>query len=410
MPFLAFLRDNAKFLFAGFLLALLSSFGQTFFISIFAAEIRAEFGLSHGDWGGIYGLATTASAAVMLWAGGLTDRFRVRRLGAWVLAGLALACLAMALNPFAGTLVGVIFLLRFFGQGMVSHVSGIAMARWFVASRGRALAIAALGYSVGEATLPILFVALKEAIHWRTLWFGSALLIVAAMPLLIWLLKLERTPQSMASESQSLGMGNRHWTRAQALRHPLFWSAFPMLLAPAAFNTAFFFHQVHLAEVKGWGHAAIVTLFPVYSLATIAAMLASGWAVDRFGTARLMPLYQLPLAAFYLLFAGVEGLGAAAATIVLMGMTSGAQSTVPVAFWAEFYGTRHIGAIKATAAAVMVLGSAIGPIVTGALIDRGHDFPAQMWAIAAYIAAASALVGAGIALTRKEPESSAKTR
>ncbi|THD84484.1 MFS transporter [Aliigemmobacter aestuarii] len=410
MPFLAFLRGNAKFLFAGFLLALLSSFGQTFFISIFAAEIRAEFGLSHGDWGGIYGLATTVSAAVMLWAGGLTDRFRVRRLGAWVLAGLALACLAMALNPFAGTLVGVIFLLRFFGQGMVSHVSGIAMARWFVASRGRALAIAALGYSVGEATLPILFVALKQAIHWRTLWFGSALLIVAAMPLLIWLLKLERTPQSMASESQSLGMGDRHWTRGQALRHPLFWSAFPMLLAPAAFNTAFFFHQVHLAEVKGWGHAALVTLFPVYSLATIAAMMASGWAVDRFGTARLMPIYQLPLAAFYLLFAGIDGLGAAATAIILMGMTSGAQSTVPVAFWAEFYGTRHIGAIKATAAAVMVLGSAIGPIVTGALIDRGHDFPAQMWAIAAYIAAASALVGAGIALTRKETESSAKTR
>jgi MFS family permease len=403
MPFFAFLRANAKFLFAGFLLALLSSFGQTFFISIFAGEIRQTFGLSHGDWGGLYGIATTASAAVMLWAGGLTDRFRVRALGAWVLSGLALACLAMAANPLAGGLVVVIFLLRFFGQGMVSHVSGIAMARWFTASRGRALAIAALGFSLGEAALPILFVALKQVLHWRALWAGSALVILICTPVLLWLLRQERTPQSMANEAQSLGMGGRHWTRGQALRHGLFWCAVPMLLAPAAFNTAFFFHQVHLAEVKGWGHAALVTLFPVYSAATVAAMLVSGWAVDRFGTARLMPLYQLPLAAFYLAFAGVTDLTWAAAVVILMGLTSGAQSTVPVAFWAEFYGTRHIGAIKATAASVMVLGSAIGPALTGAFIDRGMAFPAQMGAIAAYIVAASLLVGVGIALVRRTP-------
>ena len=410
MPFFAFLRANAKFLFAGFLLALLSSFGQTFFISIFAAEIRAEFGLSHGDWGAIYGIATTASAAVMLWAGGLTDRFRVRVLGLWVLAGLALACLVMAANPFAGLLVVSIFLLRFFGQGMVSHVSAIAMARWFVASRGRALAIAALGFSLGEATLPLIFVAAKEVLHWRALWGMAALAILLAMPVLLWLLTLERTPQNIGAGEQATGMGGRQWTRGQALRHPLFWAALPMLLAPPAFNTAFFFHQVHLAEVKGWGHAALVALFPVYSAATVAAMLASGWAVDRWGTARMMPLYQLPLALFFLLMGGVEGLAPAAAVMVLMGLTSGAAATVPVAFWAEFYGTAHIGAIKATAAAVMVLGSAIGPALTGALIDGGLDFPGQMAAIAAYIVAASALVGLGIAATSRASGSSTKTR
>ncbi|MCH9825026.1 MAG: MFS transporter, partial [Alphaproteobacteria bacterium] len=89
MDTLSFLRLNVRWLAAGALLMFMSSFGQTFFISIFAGEIRAEFGLSHGEWGGIYALGTLASAIVMVWSGGLTDRFRVRTLGPVVLVCLA---------------------------------------------------------------------------------------------------------------------------------------------------------------------------------------------------------------------------------------------------------------------------------------------------------------------------------
>ena len=408
MPFFPFLRANAPFLLAGFLLALLSSFGQTFFISLFGGEIRAEFGLSNGEWGATYGIATTVSAAVMLWAGGLTDRFRVRSLGTVVLIGLALACLAMAANPWPVALVGVIFALRLLGQGMTSHISGVAMARWFVANRGRALAIAALGFSLGEAVLPLGFVALKTVLNWRMLWLAAAIMVVLALPLLVALLRRERTPQSMAHEAQAVGMGGRHWSRGDVLRHRLFWFLVPALLAPAAFNTAFFFQQVHLAEVKGWAHMGLVALFPIYSVATVVAMLVSGWAVDRWGTARLMPLYQLPLAGFFLAFASVDSLAVAAPVMVLMGLTSGAASTVPVAFWAEFYGTRNIGAIKATAAAIMVLGSAIGPGLTGALIDAGIDFPHQMLGIAAYIVLACGLVAVGVRRARRDLAPSAQ--
>ena len=46
---------------------------------------------------------------------------------------------------------------------------------------------------------------------------------------------------------------------------------------------------------------------------------------------------------------------------VFLALTTGANSTLPNAFWAEFYGTAHMGSIKAMAAAIMVFGSAIGP-------------------------------------------------
>ncbi|MCP3970049.1 MAG: MFS transporter, partial [Rhodobacteraceae bacterium] len=129
MSILQFVRSNAPFLAAGVLLTFCSSFGQTYLISVFAGEIRAEFGLSHGDWGGIYATGTFASAVVMVWAGVLTDHFRVRLLGAVILVLLALACLAMALAPGAWALPFVIFALRFAGQGMTTHIAMVAMAR-----------------------------------------------------------------------------------------------------------------------------------------------------------------------------------------------------------------------------------------------------------------------------------------
>lgn len=393
---LSFLKENRNWLSAGAVLTLLSSFGQTYFISLFAAEIRMDFGLSHGGWGAIYSIGTTASAAVMIWAGSLTDVLRARSLGVLVLAGLALACLAMAWNPYVTLLPVVIFALRLMGQGMCSHIAIVSMARWFVATRGRALSVASLGFAAGEALLPLIFVALLGIVHWRLLWVAAACIALLGIPLLMSLLRTERTPQSMAEENQSFGMQALHWSRHATLRHPLFWFMVPALLGPSAFNTAFFFHQVYFAELKGWTHLSLVTLFPLYTGVAIAAMVISGIALDRFGTARLIPLYQLPMVIAFGIFAVATSLGHAAMGFVFLALTTGANSTLPNAFWAEFYGTRHIGSIKAMATAVMVLGSAIGPGVTGVLIDLNVDLPTQYFGVAAYFLLSSLCMWVGI--------------
>lgn len=395
----SFLLQNAPWLAAGALLAFLSSFGQTFFISVFAGEIRAEFGLSHGAWGGIYSLGTTLSAAVMVWAGGLTDRFRARVLGSGVLVLLALACLSMAFST-VWLLPLVIFALRLTGQGMTSHISAVAMARWFVAMRGRALSIAALGFSFGEALLPIVFVALLGMFDWRLLWLVAAMIAAAGIPLLLLLLRRERTPQSLATREQSTGMQARQWTRGEALRHRLFWFMVPALLGPPAFNTAFFFQQVHYAEVKGWAHLDLVALFPVYTAISVGAMIVSGWLLDKLGTARLMPFYQVPMVAAFVFFAYATSPASALFGFFFLALSTGANMTLPNAFWAEFYGTAHLGSIKAMAAAVMVLGSALGPGLTGVLIDAGVGIEAQYLGVAGYFVFASAMMAIGVTQAR----------
>lgn len=381
---------------SGALLTLLSSFGQTFFISIFAAEIQTEFSLSHGSWGGIYALGTTTSAVVMIWAGGLTDKFRVRTLGPAVLLLLAFACLLMAFNPYAWFLPIVIFALRLSGQGMTTHIALVAMARWFVAARGRALSISALGFSVGQAVLPIIFVMLLGVMDWRILWIFAAFISLAGVPLLIRLLRQERTPQSMANENPSFGMDARFWTRIDAIRHPLFWCMVPSILGPSAFNTAFFFHQVHFAGLKDISHVTLVAQFPLYTAVSVGAMLLSGWGLDKVGTPRLIPFFQVPMIAAFIVFGLAENLYGIVIGFVMLGVTAGASATLPSAFWAEFYGTKYIGSVKALAAAVMVLGSAIGPGITGLLIDYNVGLEIQFYWIAAYFALATLVLWLGV--------------
>jgi MFS family permease len=336
----------------------------------------------------------------MVWTGTLTDRYRVRALGRYTLIGLALACVAMAAVPSVFALGLVIFALRFTGQGMTTHIAVVAMARWFTATRGKALAIARLGYTTGEAFLPLIFVALLGVFSWRALWVFAGFVALIAIPVLLALLRKERVPSEMSGAGASSGLGGRHWTRGEVLRHRLFWCAVPLLIGPPAFGTALFFHQVHMVEVKGWELIDYVALFPLFSGVSFVFMLASGLAVDRFGTARLIPWILLPYVAGFLLLAQAESLAAAAAALTLLGVTTGCMGTVPAAFWAEFYGTRHIGAIKAMAAALMVFGTAVGPGLTGALIDLGFDFPSQMIAIGLYFVFAAAAIGFGVRSVR----------
>jgi len=396
MTFWTFMRSNVPWLSAGILLTFLSSFGQTFFISIFAGHIRKAFELSHGEWGGIYTLGTFASAVVMVWTGGLTDYFRVRTLAPIILLLLAASCLGMALNPVWWGLIFIIFALRFTGQGMTSHIAVVAMSRWFIATRGKALSIATLGFAIGEALLPLAFVALMAIYDWRVLWIVAASIAAIGIPIILSLLRQERTPQALATTSHSVGMEYRHWTRNEALRHWLFWFMVPALLGPSAFNTAFFFHQVHFAEIKERPHVELVAMYPFYTVIGIFAMLGSGWALDRVGTAKLIPFMQVPMVAAFLIFAYANSTFELLVGFFFFALTTGFNTTLPTAFWAEFYGTAKIGSIKAMAAAVMVLGSAIGPGLTGFGIDVGLGLDVQYVLISGFFVFTTVMMMIGI--------------
>jgi MFS family permease len=406
LPGLRFLADNARWLGAGLALTFASSFGQTFFVSLFAGEIMAAHGLSDGGWGALYTVATLGSAAVLFQAGALADRVRLERLAPLMLLLYAGGAAAMALLLAAGggpvaLLVLVVFALRFCGQGMMSHLAITAMGRWFRAHRGKAVAVAGLGFSLGEAVLPAVVVALLAAIGSAASWgLVAGVLALGFAPLLGLLLAEGRAPQGAAGTEDAPGLDGRHWSRTMVLRHWSFWALLPAVLTPPFIGTVVFFHQVHIAGTKGWPLAAMAAGFPVYAALTVAAGLAGGALADRIGPARLLPVYILPFAAGTALIGWAEAPWVWIVALGLLGLTQGSAQALWGALWPELYGTRHLGGVRAMATTAMVFSTAAGPGITGLLIDAGIDFPAQTGALALWCLAVAAI---GLAVTRALP-------
>lgn len=375
-----FYLENMRWLSATALLLFTSSFGQTFFIALFAGHIMGAFNLSASQWGAIYGGATMASGIVILWAGGLADIFRVRVLAIVFIAAMALSCLAMALNMWLILLPVVIFLLRFNGQGMLSHIGVVGASRWFVKNRGRALAFTTLGFSFGEAILPVTFALLLGFMAWQNTWLLAAAGAMIFMAILLVLLRAERTPKaiSLGRKDEATGIDGRHWTRSEALRHGLFWGIVPVICAAPFLSTALFFQQVHFADKAGWNHTAFVALFPFYTFASVGFSLFWGAMVDRFGAKSLLAVFLIPLALAFFIFSQFNSFTAFAIGFILIGAMQGGNATIPTAFFSESYGTKHIGALRSLATTVTVLSSAVSPPLTGYLIDQGVPFSQQM--------------------------------
>jgi MFS family permease len=386
-----FIRANAPWLLSGLLLSFSSSFGQTYFIALFAEPLRAEFNLSHGEWGRLYTIATLCSAGLLVYAGKFADVLRIRSLALIVYGAFILVCIAMAHVNSVLMLGLVLFGLRFCGQGMLSHVSMTSMGRWFARQRGKAVAFAALGYPIGEALFPFAAVALAAMIGWRETWLVAAgVLGLLIAPLLFFLLRHERVPSTDINDGSFVpGIGNRHWQRGEVLRHPVYWALMPGVLAPPFISTALFFHQTHIVQIMSWDLVTYAAAFPLFSGTGITAALVSGFLVDRYGTASLLPFYLLPLAATLTLLGTTDGIWVMFPYLMLIGATTGVASTLLGALWAELYGTRHLGAIRAMAVAGMVLGTALGPGITGSLMDTGIGFRFQCLVMAAYLVGVS---------------------
>jgi sugar phosphate permease len=391
MPFLAFLRENARWLAGGFLLFFFSSFGQTYFISLSAGGIRREYELSHGEFGLIYMLATLASAFTLTRLGQIVDRRKARSVALLVVPLLALACATMAVSRHVALLVVTVYLLRLFGQGMMTHTAFTLIGRWFSAQRGRAVSVAALGLNAGEALFPLLFVAAAAALGWRnTWWLAAAGLMLVALPAIAPLISVERAPR--ATDPLARVSTARDWSRSEVLRDRLLPPILLAMMPPAFIGTTVLFHQVYLAELRGWSLEIFASAMPLYAAVTVVFALVSGQLVDRVSGVALLPVYLLPLGLACLLLGTFDGYWVAYLFMALYGLSNGFSLTLFGALWPEIYGVKHLGSIRAVIVAFMVFASAVGPGLTGFLIDRGISYPAQILALGAYCFCISAVM------------------
>lgn len=396
MTYLPFIRSNARFLAFGFLTAAFSSFGQTFFIGLFGAELRAAFDLSHGGFGTLYSLATVASAASMVWIGRLIDRIDLRGFTAAACAGLVTACFVMGLAPTVLVLGVAIYLLRLTGQGLLSHIAVTSMARYYELGRGKALSLASMGHPAGEAVLPLATVAIIGLLGWRLAWLGAGTLLgVVLIPLLLWLLRGHgaRHRHYVDARAAHAAGHSGDWSLSEVVRDPRFVMIVPGVMAPGFITTGFFFHQAQLVASKGWSMTWFAATFVAYALSTVIASFLAGPVVDRLGALRLMPFFLLPMGVALLFLGALTAPWAALAYMIIAAMTTGAGHPITGALWAEAYGVTHLGAIRSLHHALMVFSTALSPAAMGLLMDAGIGLETIAVLCVVWILAGSVLMG-----------------
>jgi MFS family permease len=386
---LRFVRDNFRWLAGGFSLLMLSSFGQTFFIGLAGNELRARFHLSGGGFGLIYMAATLASAAILPWLGRSLDLMPGWKVTRFVMPLLALACLLLAYASHVTVLVAAIFLLRLFGQGMMTEIAFTEVGRWFVASRGLAMAIVTLGLQVGTALLPIAYVLVSNSLGWQAAWVASAVLLIIACPGLLALTRVERVAHAKEA-AMAAGRTARDWNRSEVARDPILYLLLAGTLAPPFIATTIFFHQGYFIALRGYDAISFTAAFPVMAVSTTIFGFICGHLIDRFGALRLLPWFLSPLAVASATAALITPIWGIYVFMFLLGISNGFTSTLLGALWPEVYGVANLGSIRAITVSAMVLATALGPGLTGILIDLGVSLPEQLlwmagWCVAAML-------------------------
>ena len=248
---LSFIRNNFRWIAGGFVLTFFSSFGQTYFVSGSIAEWQATFDLSHGQIGRIYMFATLGSALCLPFLGRLVDSIPAHKMIVLVIPVLAVAALMAGYASSVLMLVAAIFLLRLFGQGMMTHMALTTTGRWFAAERGRAVSLVVLGHQGGEATLPLVFSTIAIGYGYQAGWIaGAAALLLVGLPFSYWAYRQPRVPHGHDANADESSQHVESWTRREVMRDAVFWVLLTGVLAPGFIGTTVFYHQNYMTALK----------------------------------------------------------------------------------------------------------------------------------------------------------------
>lgn len=394
--YISLVRSDWRPLVFGLLCAFLSSPGQTFFISLFISGMAIDLGLGATELGSLYMVGTIGAASLLPLTGHWIDRLDLRLYTLLVMAGLAAACGVMAMASGPASVVAGFLLLRLTGQGLTTHVAVTSIARYFHRQRGRALSLVAMGFPLSQGVLPTAVIMVRATEDWRRSYgligLGILLVAVPALMLLIRSLPTFTRPTDIGSSVRSPVLdGLRIVTRSR-----FFWFALPLLLYMPFASTALVFHIQAIAMAKGWSHEVVALSFVAYAVSHASTLLLLGGLVDRFGAKTLLPLIIFPM------LIGLAALGLSSVPGImlvflgLMGMSSGLAQTTVTAVWAEIYGVARLGTIRSFATTLMVVGTALGPVAVGALLDAGVSVGAISGALITYGLSSALLARLGI--------------
>ena len=368
-----FFSYDPKLLLYGFLIVFFASYGQTFFISLFNTEIRFYYGLSDGEFGLVYAISTLFSSFILISFAKLIDHIDLRVYSLIVTGGLLLASIGMVLqlnNIFY--LFIIIFLLRFFGQGAMSHAGETSMARYFGNNRGKALSIATLGGMAGVMFLPYIVLNYFDNIEMKQLWLYVSISIVVFIPFIFLALSDQKVRHNKFNENLINDPLNLKLRTRDIIKDKKFYIYLPLSIASPFISTGLMFHQIYIFDQKGWSLEMLGNGYILLGFFSIIGLLIGGPFIDKFHTKKtaITALGPLFLSVIILLF--FDSVFSLIIYMSLYGLNMGISTPFIGSLWAEIYGVKSLGTVKALLHAGSVFASALSPLVFGYLIDWGY--------------------------------------
>ena len=367
--------------------------GQTNGVGVFNDVLIEVTGLSRTNLSWAYCVGTVVSGLNMTVGGRLLDKLGVRRMIVLASCGLGLVLIGLAnvdriiqvcaqmlgfisVSVLAFTILTVLFaFLRFSGQGMIMLTSRQMIGKWFNRYRGRASAIAGVAISVAFGASPKLLQWMIDGLGWRETWYLLALISAVGLSFVGWLIFRDNPeecglemdggfiPADAKNGEESDRFTEVNFTLEQALRSWSFWLISLTLSMQGIVGTAIPFHIDQFAIDAGKTKLETLDIFLYMSVIAPCVGFAVGWACDRYPMAwllRIMCFFQF-IGFVSLAFLGTSfGWWMAILGLSVSGGFFGPLSTVAMPY---FFGRTHLGAISGTLMKMMVIGSAIGPLL-----------------------------------------------
>ena len=361
-----------KVILFGFIFTFFSSFGQSYFLGLFNSSIREALSITHGQFGSIFASATLCSSLLLIWVGKKIDDVNIFKFAFFVTILLSFACFFFSKISSVFLLFVAIFLMRFSGQGMMSHTASTTISRYFTRTRGRALSISWFGLSSAEFIMPVLMVYLLTIIDWKNLWLIFSLTVLIVLPVTSFLLiKNLNLDSREASDEGKKDVEIKQWKRREVIKDYRFYIISSNMLAMPWIFTGFAVFQSFVQTSKGWGPYVIAQSFMSYSIFSVLTLFLSGFLIDKFTSRKLLIYMNIPLLLSVVVLFFFDTPIAAFIFLGLVGISNGFANILGSSTWAELYGVKYLGSIKALTTALMVFATAFGTALFGFLIDKG---------------------------------------
>jgi predicted MFS family arabinose efflux permease len=366
---------SLKVIVFGFIFTFFSSFGQSYFLGLFNTSIRNELSISHGQFGSIYASATLLSSLLLIWVGKKIDDINISKFALFVILLLSFSSFFFSKISSVPLLFIAIFLMRFSGQGMMSHTATTTISRYFTKSRGKALSTGWFGLSTAEFILPVLIVYLLAFYDWKSIWLTISIIVIIFLPIVSYFLVKNLNFESRETKENKSSTSKKvvDWKRAEVIKDYRFYIICANMLAMPWIATGTFVYQSFILESKNWGPFIIAQSFMAYSILSVITLFVSGFLIDKFTSRKLLIFMNLPLLLSVIVIINFNHPISAFVFLGLIGISNGFANVLGSSTWAEIYGVKYIGSIKALTTALMVFATAFGTALFGVLIDRGFS-------------------------------------